>query len=328
MRTGYDASTGCSVSSIPSRHPQANLALISHSSNRPGLERAPVLFFHGATVPTFMTSAFRIDGTSWFDALAAAKRPIYGIDLLGYGESDPYPSSSEGEEINPADFGPGRELVSEIDVVVDAIRRECHADKVHIIAISRGAIPAGYYATEHPEKVQTITFHGPITRQVGLGRSVSQKYFGVPELPRVSHFAVSAKERFVLLRDDRPAGTESPLEEDFVRNWAAIYSQRAHGDASKVDEPIRAPMGFAVDIFNAWEDTYFDETRLTMPTFIIRGEWDQYLTPAVSCQRMFEVISNSRKLYLQLPEGTHSMMFERCRRALYRHTSQFLIENE
>ncbi|WP_147181416.1 MULTISPECIES: alpha/beta fold hydrolase [Alphaproteobacteria] len=328
MRERFDELSGCIVSPVPSVFHAANLALVRHSSNKPGFERTPVLFFHGATVPTLMTSAFRIDGRSWFDALAASERSIYGIDLLGYGESDPYPPVIEDAGVDPREFGTGERLVPEIDAVVDLIRAENGAEKVHIIAISRGAIPAGYYATAYPEKVQSITFHGPITRQSGMGAAVVQKYFGTPSLPPISHFAVSAEDRFVLLRDDRPAGTPSPLEEDFVRNWAAVYSERVHGDRSKIGEPIKAPMGFAVDISSAWDDVYFDESRLTMPTFIIRGEWDEYLTPAASCQRMFERVSSPKKLYLQLPEGTHSMMFERCRHAVHRYTKLFLDEHD
>lgn len=328
MRMGLDDLSGCTISPVASKLHPANLALIRHSSNNPRSPRTPVLFFHGATVPTLMTSAFRIDGLSWFDALAACDRSIYGIDLLGYGESDPYPEPANEQGVDPREFGTGERLVPEIDAVVDLIRTENDADKVHIIAISRGAIPAGYYATAHPEKVQSIIFHGPITRQSGMGAAVVQKYFGTPTLPPISHFSVSAQDRFVLLRDDRPAGTLSPLEEDFVRNWAAVYSERVHGDRSKIDQLIKAPMGFAVDISRAWDDIYFDETRLTMPTFIIRGEWDEYLTPAASCQQMFERISSPRKLYLQLPQGTHSMMFERCRHAVHRYTKLFLDEHE
>lgn len=328
MKIGLDSQSGCIISSVKSINHEACLALVRHNSNKTGGALRPVLFFHGATVPTLMTSAYRIDGLSWFDALAANGRPIYGLDLLGYGESDPYPDEEDGLPKNPRAFGPGPSLIGEIDAVVDRIRSENNVDSIHIIAISRGAIPAGYYSTAHPEKVRSLTLHGPITRQSGLGSAVIQKYFGTPSLPAISHFSVSAQDRFVLLRDDRPSGTISPLEEGFVRNWANDYSQRVHGDRNQVDKPIKAPMGFAVDISSAWDDDYFDETLLTMPTFIIRGEWDEVLTPAASCQALFEKIPGSRKRYLQLPEATHSMMYEKCRHDVHRYTKLFLADHD
>ncbi len=328
MNTGFDPKSACIISSVQSKSGDGALALIRHFSAADGCARKPVLFFHGATVPTLMTAAYRIDGLSWFDALAAAGRPVYGIDLLGYGESDPYPEKPDSEPVDPRDYGTGVSLVEEIDAVVDLVAKEHGADKIHIIAISRGAIPAGYYAAAYPEKVQSITFHGPITRQSGLGAAVIQKYFGNSSLPPIGHFSVSARDRFDLLRDDRPAHTQSPLEQDFVQNWMHDYSERVHGDRNKVDEPIKAPMGFAVDISSAWDDTYFDERRLVMPTFIIRGEWDEYLTPADSCQRLFEKVASTKKIYVQLPEGTHSMMFERCRHTVHRLTKMFLEEHD
>jgi len=328
LKTGFDSQSGCIISPVRSIKYDACLALIRHSSNETGGPLRPVLFFHGATVPTLMTSAYRIDGLSWFDALAESGRPVYGLDLLGYGESDPYPGEEDGLPKNPQDFGAGPDLIAEIDAVVDRIRSEHEVDAIHIIAISRGAIPAGYYSTAHPQKVRSLTLHGPITRQSGLGSAVIQKYFGTPSLPEISHFSVSAQDRFVLLRDDRPASTVSPLEEGFVRNWARDYSQRVHGDQELVDRPIKAPMGFAVDISNAWDDNYFDETLLTMPTFIIRGEWDEVLTPAASCQAFFEKIPGARKRYLQLPEATHSMMYEKCRRDVHRYTKSFLADHD
>lgn len=328
LKTGFDSKSGCIISSIQSINYNASLALVRHASNKKTGGQKPVLFFHGATVPTLMTSAYRIDGLSWFDALAATERPIYGLDLLGYGESDPYPSVDDLLPSDPQEFGPAPSLIGEIDAVVDLIRSENSVDSIHIIAISRGAIPAGYYSAAHPEKVRSLTFHGPITRQSGLGSAVIQKYFGSPTLPAISHFSVSAQDRLILLRDDRPAGTTSPLEEDFVRNWVHDYSQRVHGDRNEINKPIKAPMGFAVDISSAWDNSYFDETRLVMPTFIIRGEWDETLTPAASCQALFEKIPGAKKQYLQLPEATHSMMYEKCRHVVYKQTKLFLSDHD
>jgi len=316
------------ISSFKSKINHGNIALIRRFSDSDGGNLKPVLFFHGATVPTLLTSAYRIDGLSWFDALTVEGRPIYGLDLLGYGESDPYPELPKNKSVNPSDYGSGLSLIEEIDEIVNYIAKQHETEKIHIIAISRGAIPAGYYATTYPEKVQSITFHGPITRQVGLGEEVTMKYFGSSTLPSIGHFSLSARDRFNLFRDDRPFGTQSPLESSFSQNWMNDYSERVHGDRNKIDDPIKAPIGFAVDIINAWNDIYFDESHLVMPTLILRGEWDKYLTPAISCQQLFEKISSPQKLYLQLPEGTHSMMFEKCRHSVHQFTKQFLNKHD
>lgn len=320
MEHVFDEISGCNIAKIKSIGYDANLALISHSKNDSNTTgKIPVLFFHGATVPTLMTSAFKIEGMSWFDALSEDNRPVYGLDLLGYGESDAYPLANEVGEKNPEEYGMASTLIDEIDHVVDVLLERYSVNSIHIIAISRGA---------NPMKVKSLILHGPITRQKNLGTAVIKKYFGTPRLPKVSHFSVSAFERFNLLKDDRPEDTKSPLEDDFIESWPHHYSQRVHGDQSKIHDPIKAPMGFAVDISNAWNDIYFDETQLTMPVMILRGEWDNILTPRDSCQNLFDKIPSRSKIYIQLSEATHSMMFEKCRWELYSHTKSFLSKND
>ncbi len=329
VKPRFDRLSGCHIKPIRSVSHAASLALLMtgrlDSFRQSG--KRPILFFHGATVPTLMTAAYRIAGLSWFDFLSMDARSVWGLDLLGYGESDSYPAQSLTEnECDPNDYGVAASLVDDIDNAVTRILASTGADSLHIVAISRGAIPAGYYATAYPAKIRSLTFHGPITRQEQNVTALLAKYFGTTELPNISHFALSAEKRFELLRDDKPLGTISPLEPEFAACWVGDYSQRAHGDRAAVDLPVLAPIGFALDICNAWSGVYFDERLITMPALILRGEWDHVLTPAESCQEMFEEIGSSVKRYVQLSEGTHSMMYEKCRHTLYRETASFIRE--
>jgi alpha-beta hydrolase superfamily lysophospholipase len=50
-----------------------------------------VLYVHGATFPSALSVAHRFDGHSWRDALCEAGFHVWGLDFLGYGESDRYP---------------------------------------------------------------------------------------------------------------------------------------------------------------------------------------------------------------------------------------------
>jgi pimeloyl-ACP methyl ester carboxylesterase len=86
--------------------------------------------------------------------------------------------------------------------------------------------------------------------------------------------------RFEMLRDDKPPSAVSQLDPDFVANWVKDYNKRVHGVLATEAPPIRTPMGFVVDIYDAWCGKYFDTSKITMPTLIIRGEWDEVLTPA------------------------------------------------
>ena len=54
-----------------------------------------VLYVHGATFPSALSIAHRFDGRSWRDALCEAGFHVWGLDFLGFGESDRYPQMSE-----------------------------------------------------------------------------------------------------------------------------------------------------------------------------------------------------------------------------------------
>jgi len=312
------------VDFLPSVVHDANIAVVYSRPDSTDTKKIPVLFFHGATVPTSLTSALKIDGVSWFDALSENGRRVFGFDLLGYGLSDDYPRDFVEKHDSPYYYGVGNSLTKEVDSVVDYICATTDSKKINIIAISRGAIPAGYYTNEFSHKVNSFIMHAPIVRKSQSGTDLLIKYFGERQLPNIAYFPMSIDDRYTLLRDDKPEGAPSPLEVWFVENWRREYSHSIFGDYESSNREVKTPMGFAVDLVNAWNDTYFDESLITVPSLIFRGEWDNVLTPAHETQKMFEAISSKRKYYLQISESTHSIMYERSRFQLYQQCNQFL----
>ncbi|MDX3928145.1 MAG: alpha/beta hydrolase [Shinella sp.] len=144
---------------------------------------------------------------------------------------------------------------------------------------------------------------------------------------------MSALDRFKLLESDRPSGTISNLEPSFVSNWTKEYgsvasqaSEENYGDPQ--NRKIKTPIGFAVDIFDAWQGRYFDPRKIVSPTLIIRGDWDKLLTPAKETQDLFETIGAEEKFYVQLPHSTHSILFEKSRFRMYQFVTDFLSNVE
>ncbi len=309
---------------MPSVVHDAKIAVVAAQPHSVDAKKTPVLFFHGATVPTSLTSACKIDGVSWFDALSENGRRVFGFDLLGYGLSDGYPRGFVEKHNSPYYYGVGNTLTQEVDSVVNYICAATDSKTVNIIAISRGAIPAGYYINEFSHKVSSFIMHAPIVRKSQSGTDLLMKYFGEKQLPNFAYFPMSIDDRYNLLRDDKPEGTTSPLERWFVENWRREYSHSVFGDYDSSDREVKTPMGFAVDLVNAWNDTYFDETLITVPSLIFRGEWDNVLTPANETQKMFDAISSKQKYYLQFSEATHSIMYEKSRFQLYQQCNNFL----
>ncbi len=288
----------------------------------------PVLFFHGATVPTQFTSEYQMGGISWMGQLHRRGWPVFGLDLLGYGRSSQYPSP-ESSDPNPRDYGSAESVQGDIEVAVNWILEKTNAASVHIVAISRGAIPAGHYAGNNPTKVRSLTLHAPITKKAGIEPEVVEELLGSREIPRTDTFSLSANDRFKLLSEDRPEGTVSSLEKPFVQNWVTHYGETLADTAEMSnteagDRPIATPIGFAVDIFDAWHGRYFDPALVTSPFLLLRGDWDRFLTPAAETQSLYEEIGATEKYYVQFPNATHSLLFEEGRHEMYRVVEDFL----
>src|SRR5579863_6013289 len=59
-----------------------------------------VLYVHGGTFPSALSIAHRFDGRSWRDELCDQGFDVWGLDFLGFGESDRYPEMAEPAERN------------------------------------------------------------------------------------------------------------------------------------------------------------------------------------------------------------------------------------
>jgi len=309
---------------IKSPSTQGEVAVSKIKSKGARKKNNPIVFFHGATVPCQFTVEYRMDGLSWADYAAQEGWQVYGIDLPGYGRSSAYPSSTDGN-IDPRKFGSAEYVQRDIHAALSWILEDSGAEKVHIIAISRGSIPAGYYVANHSSIVKSLTLHAPITPKDEVDPDLIEALIGQRSIPEQENFYLSAHDRFRLLEEDRPAGKKTSLEPYFSKNWPYDYA-RALSDATQEDvrdAPIATPIGFVVDIFDAWHGKYFSVENITVPFLLLRGEWDHVLTPAPETQRLYDAIGSKRKYYIQFPQATHSILFERGRHEMYRTVDDF-----
>jgi len=108
---------------------------------------------------------WKFDGRSWADALNDAGYSVWGFDFAGFGGSERYPEmKDEMARVGPP-LGGAAEGAEEIARVVTYILARTKATRVSIVAHSRGTIPAGLFATQHPELVDRLVFFGPATQR-------------------------------------------------------------------------------------------------------------------------------------------------------------------
>ncbi|HJX20648.1 MAG TPA: alpha/beta hydrolase, partial [Steroidobacteraceae bacterium] len=111
--------------------------------------------------------------------------------------------------------------------------------------------------------------------------------------------------------------------------WAdATFASDPVG-AKMTPPAIRAPNGVQQDgdeFFSAGKP-YYDPAKITVPTLLIHAEWDRD-TPPYMAQTLFPLLVNAPgKRYVQLPEGTHTIMMEKNRQMLFEAVQAFLDES-
>jgi len=279
-----------------------------------------VLFVHGATYPASAAFDLPLDGMSWMDYIASRGFDVYLLDLRGYGRSTRPKEMAEKPEANPP-IVRGETAIKDIGAVVDFILKRRSISRLNLIGWSWGTTLMATYTSAHNEKVERLMLYAPVwirntpsLVQAGPGplgayRTVTREvakqrwYTGVPEDKKTSLI---------------PAG------------WFDAWADATWGtdpEGSKAIPPvIRAPNGVIADgleFFGAGKP-YYDPSKITVPTLLVDAEWDRDASPYMA-QTLFPLLVNSpNKRYVELAEGTHTIMMERNRLKLFETVQAFL----
>ena len=280
-----------------------------------------VLFVHGATYPAHTSFDLKLDGMSWMDYIAARGYDVYLLDLRGYGRSTRPKEMDEAPEANPP-IVRGTAAVKDISAVVDFILARHGIARLNLLGWSWGTTLMATYTTHNPGKVERLVLYAPawIRTTPSLSR---------PPGPLGAYRAVAreqAKTRWLTgVPEDKKATLIPP---GWFDAWAdATFATDPVG--AKMNPPvIRAPNGVQQDgdEFFAAGRPYYDPAKITTPTLLVHAEWDRD-TPAYMAQTLFPLLVNAPgKRYIQLPEGTHTIMMEKNRLMLFEAVQAFLDE--
>jgi pimeloyl-ACP methyl ester carboxylesterase len=283
----------------------------------------PVLYIHGFTFPSSLSVFWKLDGRSWADALNEAGFSVWGFDFAGYGGSERYPEMETAHPQPGSPLGAPQDAAEQIARVVSYILEQTKAARISIVAHSIGTIPAGLFATRHPELVERLVFFGPATqrRLAVLPNGLPSSSAGLPQWRLVT--VKDQLDRFV---QEVPAGHEPVLLDRHFAPWAQAYL--ASDPTSYAREPASAkvPNGPLAGLIDAWTGKLaYDPARIRSPLLIVRGEWDALNTELDARWLLAEATSSPDKKYVKVAEATHLMLLEENRHALYRATNEFLL---
>lgn len=285
----------------------------------------PVLILHGATFPSANAAAWRMGGRSWMDELAAAGHDVYALDFLGYGSSDRYPEMASEDPSGPP-LGNIEAMVDQVGRAVDEIIRVHGGGQVNLIAHSAGTFVAGRYAELHPGRVARLVLFGAPAPSKGGNVSERDNVSegdNVSERSPVRHFQMSAADELDAFESRvRQSGR---LDMGMFPKWADTYLATDPTAQQRQPASVRIPAGMRVafaDMVRIGQLPY-DPGRVTVPTLVIQGDWDE-VTPPAQGMWLFEHLASPLKRFVVLSQGGHRLHLERSRFQLYRETETFL----
>ena len=281
-----------------------------------------LLFVHGATYPAHTSFDLKLDGLSWMDYIAARGYDVYLLDLRGYGRSTRPQEMDQAPDAN-APIVRGVTAVTDISAVVDFILKRRSIPRLNLLGWSWGTTLMATYTTQNPGKVERLVLYAPawIRTTPSLSRPAG----------RLGAYRTVAREQaktrwLTGVPEDKKA---TLIPAGWFETWADATFATDPVGAKMTPPTLRAPNGVQQDgdeFFSAGKP-YYDPARITVPTLLVHAEWDRD-TPAYMAQTLFPLLVNAPgKRYVQLPEGTHTIMMEKNRPMLFEAVQAFLDES-
>ena len=306
---------------IPTSQPGIEVFL---RSKRPeGMQASPartVLFCHGATYPAHAAFDLPLIGVSWMDYMAGRGFDVWSLDLPGYGRSTRPAAMAQPPEANPP-LVRGEEAVAAIATAAAFIREKRGVAKASLMGWSWGCSLVARYATENAASVERLVLYAPqwlreatetAAGPLGAYRSVTQAQArerwmnGVPEAAR--------------------AGLIPP---GWFEHWAGVTWATDPEGMRRNPAELRAPNGVLQDSRDFWQAgrPFWDPGKVTVPSLLVVGEWDRDTPPALATTIFPLLTASHGKRCILLGEGTHHMLLERNRGALFQAVQVFLEES-
>ncbi len=281
-----------------------------------------LLYVHGATYPSETTFDLALNGLSWMDYIASRGYDVYLVDVRGYGRSTRPKEMEEPPDRN----GPivrTETAVKDVGAAVEFIRRRRNVDRIDLMGWSWGTSIMGWYTTQNNNKVNKLVLYAPgWIRQAASLADPGGKLGAYRSVTRQA-----AKERWL-------AGVPESKKADLIppgwfEAWADATFATDPVGAKQSPPVLRAPNGVNQDGRDYWlaGKPLYDPADIRVPTFLAHAEWDAVL-PSYMLYAYFDRLLNTPyKRFIQIGEGTHSVIMEKNRLQLFQAVQQFLDEN-
>lgn len=280
-----------------------------------------VLYVHGATYPAETAFDLQLNGLSWMDYMAQRGYDVYLVDVRGYGRSTRPPEMDVAAEKNEPIVRTAT-AVKDVGAAVDFILKRRGVQQINLLGWSWGTSTMGWYTAQNNAKVNKLVLYAPQWLRTAAALTDSGGKLGAYRT--VSRDA--AKARWLTGVPEHKKADLIPA--GWYEAWAdATFATDAEG-AARTPPVLRAPNGVVQDGRDFWAagKPLYDPAEIRVPTFLAHAEWDADL-PSYMLYAYFDKLVNAPyKRYVQIGEGTHTVIMEKNRMQLFEAVQQFLDE--
>jgi pimeloyl-ACP methyl ester carboxylesterase len=272
-----------------------------------------VVYVHGSSFGSDLSIFYRFDDRSWADALNDAGFNAWGFDLIGYGQSDRY------KNITAHPLGRACEALPQLEAVIETILGQNGNRPVVLLAHSWGSVIAAQYVIKHPQRIEKLVLFGPVVKRMPDNSN------NVPPVSFPAQFPLSVWAQYRRFVEDVPRGQVQVLSEAHMQSWGAAFLASDPTANQRMPPSVMTSGGPLADLADLWSGkALYEAERITMPTLIVRGEWDSVCNNQ-DAATLLASIGTEHKRDCKIERATHLMHLETQRVALYQAVNDFLI---
>ncbi|WP_206929951.1 alpha/beta hydrolase [Roseococcus thiosulfatophilus] len=278
-----------------------------------------VLFVHGATYPAHTSFDLPLGGLSWMDYMAGRGFDVWCLDLRGYGRSTRPPEMAQPPEANPP-LVRGETAVADIAAAAAFIRERRSVPRLIHMGWSWGTALMGRFAADNPTLVERLVLFAPVWLREGASPA--------GDAMGAYRFVTQAQARERWLNGVPQSARANLIPGGWFEHWAGVTWATDPEGLRRNPAALRAPNGVLQDSREYWQAgrPFWEPGRVTAPTLLVVGEWDRDTPPSMAFTILPLLTSSPGRRMVLLGEGTHTMLMERNRGALFQAVQVFLEE--
>lgn len=279
-----------------------------------------VLLLEPFSVPS--AEAFDVPGYSWMEELAKEGYDAWALDFRGFGKSS-RPAAMEKPPLENPPVVRATDAIKDVEAAVEYIRKTRKIDRVNIIGWSWGAVVAGMYAAEHPEKVNKLVLYGSMH-----GFSLPSMVKPLEERPSVLKSKLPAYQLvtfdMIMHHWHMMMKNHEMARKEAFEAVGKVFMASDPTSASRQPNSIRRPMGPLIDLYYIWSNKpIFDAAGINASVLLIRGDADLFADAT-----FFDKLTGAaRKKEVIIKDATHWALYEKNRDQLLSETTHFLKTN-